>query len=79
MPLKRKLGLGTDLLAEAESAARIMQRGVREALLRHKLLGQSIVVWRNGRVVVLPPEKIDVGDGATRRAKRRPRRVRARR
>lgn len=42
---------------------RAMQRGVREALRRHKLLGESIAVWENGRVVeikaediVLPPE-----------------------
>lgn len=40
-------------------------RGVREALLEHKRRGESIVVWRDGRVVVLPPDSILVnGDDA---------------
>ena len=35
-------------------------RAVRKALVRHKLLGVPIHVWRNGRVVRIPPEKIAV-------------------
>lgn len=35
-------------------------RAVREALARHKALGQSVVVWRDGAVVVLKPEEICV-------------------
>jgi len=31
----------------------------REAILRHKALGESIVIWRDGRVVTVPPEEID--------------------
>ena len=42
-------------IAEIERAA---ARALREALLRHKLLGQSIVVWRDGAVVEIPPEQI---------------------
>ena len=37
----------------------IYQAG-REAVARHKALGQSIVVWRDGKVVVVPPEEIEV-------------------
>ena len=33
---------------------------VREALRAHKSHGDSIVVWRGGRVVILPPEKIEL-------------------
>ena len=40
---------------------RALREGVRAALLRHKKLGQSIVVWRDGRVVVVPPEQIGRG------------------
>ena len=40
---------------------RALREGVRAALLRHKKLGESIVVWRDGRVVVVPPE--DIGRG----------------
>ena len=39
-----------------------MNRGVRDALRRHKLLGESIAVMRDGKVVVVPPEEIVVPD-----------------
>jgi hypothetical protein len=35
-----------------------MRQAVREALLRHKRLGNPIAVWREGRVVWLAPEEI---------------------
>ena len=35
-----------------------MKEAVREALLRHKKLGNPIAVWRDGRVVWLGPEEI---------------------
>jgi hypothetical protein len=43
-----------------EAIERAARRAVREALLRHKLLGQAIVVWRDGRVVEIPAEQIEV-------------------
>jgi len=33
-------------------------RAVEEALARHKRLGQSIVVWQDGKVATLEPEEI---------------------
>jgi hypothetical protein len=33
---------------------------VTEALRRHKALGQSVVIWRDGKIVTLKPEEIDV-------------------
>lgn len=38
----------------------IFTRAGREALARHKALGQSVAVWRDGRVVVVPPEEIEI-------------------
>ena len=35
-----------------------MKKAVRQALRRHKLLGESIAVSRDGKVVILPPEEI---------------------
>lgn len=35
-----------------------MRQGVREALLRHKLLGNPVAVWRNNRVEWVQPEDI---------------------
>ena len=39
---------------------RIFDRAGREALARHKALGHPIVIWRDGRVVEVPPEEIEV-------------------
>ena len=41
------------LLAAASEA-------VRQALAQHKARGNSVVVWRDGGVVILPPEEIEV-------------------
>jgi hypothetical protein len=37
-----------------------VNRGVRAALKRHKELGQSVVVWRDGKIVTLKPEEIEI-------------------
>ena len=35
---------------------------VREALLDHKRAGNPIAVWREGKVVIIPPEEIVFND-----------------
>ncbi len=35
------------------------QIAVDRAIERHRRLGESIVVWRDGKVVVVPPEEIE--------------------
>jgi hypothetical protein len=40
----------------------VFRRAVRKALWRHKRLGQSIAVWQDGKVVIIPPEQIQVED-----------------
>lgn len=48
-------------LDRVEDLARIlkaMTEAVREAVLRHKRLGNPVAVWRQGRVVWLQPEDI---------------------
>jgi len=35
-----------------------LQRAVRQALLMHKRIGNPIAIWRDGRVVIIPPEEI---------------------
>jgi predicted ABC-type ATPase len=44
----------------SEDVLQAVDRGVRAALKRHKELGQSIVVWRDGRIVTLKPEEIEI-------------------
>ena len=39
---------------------RAMLRASRNAMRMHKLLGHSIPVWSNGRVVWIPPDEIQV-------------------
>ena len=44
----------------AEDVMDAVNRAVTEALRRHKERGESIVIWRDGKVVTVPPEEIDV-------------------
>ena len=38
----------------------IFTQAGRDAMARHKALGHAVVVWRDGRVVVVPPEGIEI-------------------
>lgn len=44
----------------AETLLESAREAVREAIARHKAKGDSIVVWRDGRVVILQPEEIEL-------------------
>ncbi len=44
-------------IEEIEDAA---SKAVQDAILMHKKLGIPIVVWEDGQVVEIPPEKIEV-------------------
>ncbi len=37
-----------------------LKKGVADALTRHKLLGESIAIWKDGKVVIVPPEEIKI-------------------
>ena len=37
---------------------KVLQRAVNHALLMHKRLGNSIATWKDGKVVIVPPEEI---------------------
>jgi len=47
-------------ILETDLPGRAMRKAVREAVLRHKLLGQPIAVGRDGKVVWIPPEEIEI-------------------
>lgn len=38
----------------------VVARAVRKALARHNANGDTVVVWRDGRVVTLLPEEIEL-------------------
>jgi hypothetical protein len=46
------------IFADGKAIDRAVNQAVREALIRHKRLGQSVFTWRDGRVVEIPPEEI---------------------
>lgn len=56
-PLPEKQAIDMDSDEEVDQA---LGSAVRETLREHKRLGQSVVVWQEGRVVTLAPEDIPV-------------------
>ena len=54
-----KLKLTNDFVAEhAKDIEKVLQRAVHHALLMHKRLGNPIAIWKDGQVVIIPPEEI---------------------
>ena len=47
-----------DALWTDEQLTQALERGYRRAVERHRRLGQSMVSWENGKVVVVPPEDL---------------------
>ncbi len=37
-----------------------VRRGAARALAKHKKAGQSIAIWKDGKVVLVPPEEIEI-------------------
>ena len=52
------------LIAEGEAVDKAVREAVRHALLMHKRLGNPIASWKDGRVVIIPAEEIEVEETA---------------
>jgi hypothetical protein len=50
--------LKINLAEQAEAIELVLQEGVRRALSIHKRLGNPIAIWKDGKVVIVPPEEI---------------------
>ena len=59
-----------EIIADDDVITQALQRGVRDALRRHKLLGNPVAEWRDGRVVWIAPEDIQIDDAVPLRAQR---------
>jgi hypothetical protein len=59
-PVKGSKGGSSELFGDQAAMEAALNRGVREALKAHKRAGRPIVISRNGQVVHVPPEQIDV-------------------
>ena len=51
----------TELFDDGRAIDDALRLGVQDALRRHKLLGQRVAVWKDGRAVILEPDEIPVG------------------
>lgn len=47
-----------NLVEQADEIERILQQAVEHELSIHKRLGNPVAAWRDGRVVIIPPEEI---------------------
>jgi hypothetical protein len=50
------------LFKEGTAIDAALRRAVQDALRRHKLLGNTVVVWQDGKVIRLQPEEIPASD-----------------
>lgn len=48
------------IFRDGRAIDRALNRGIREALLQHKRAGNSVPIWRDGKVVWLTPDQIPV-------------------
>jgi len=58
------------LLSEARAVDEAARKAVRHALLTHKRAGHSISAWKDGEVVIIPPEQIEVEESAEDQGRR---------
>lgn len=52
-------------LDHGKDIERVLQRAVKHALLMHKRLGNPIATWKDGKVVIVPPEEIIIPPDAS--------------
>jgi hypothetical protein len=50
------------LLKDDAAVERAIQEAVRDALIKHKQMGLPIAIWKDNKVVWVPPEEIQVFD-----------------
>jgi hypothetical protein len=50
--------------ANREALEQSMRCAVQDALREHKAFGNPIAIWRNGKVMIVPPDKIALKNAA---------------
>ena len=51
-----------ELMRDGKAIQEAMRQAVHDTVRQHKLLGRPIVIWRDGKVVWVPPEEIELAD-----------------
>lgn len=49
-------------MVSGKAVEEVFRRAVQHALLMHKRAGNPIALWKDGKVVIIPPEEIQVDD-----------------
>lgn len=63
MKEQRKAVLTSDYFAvNAVEIGKVFQRAVNDALRMHKRMGNPIAAWKDGKVIIIPPEEIVIPD-----------------
>ncbi|HEY9850061.1 MAG TPA: hypothetical protein V6D28_11420 [Leptolyngbyaceae cyanobacterium] len=47
-------------ITDEEKITKALAEAVRDALRKHKALGNPVAAWRDGKVVWIPPEEISI-------------------
>lgn len=50
------------IMRDREKISKALAQAVQNALLKHKQAGNPVAVWRDGKVVWIPPEEIPVAE-----------------
>jgi hypothetical protein len=50
------------LVTHARDIEKILRKAVREAVLEHKHAGNPVAAWRDGQVVIIQPDEIDIDE-----------------
>lgn len=59
--MNKEQQLPDDLFYEnGKQVEEVLRKAVKEALILHKKNNNPIAVWKNNRVVIIPPEEIPV-------------------
>ena len=62
MTMPDSSGTPVERAGDLDRIGRALRAAVRDALQRHKRDGDPVAVWREGRVVWLPPDQIPTTD-----------------
>jgi hypothetical protein len=54
------------LFQEGATIDKALKQAVREAMIRHKKEGNSVIAWQDGKIVRIKPENIPVSTGTER-------------
>lgn len=49
-----------DLCRDAHEVTKAFQAAVRHELIIHKSLDNPIAAWKDGKVIIIPPEEIEI-------------------